>query len=193
MSIFAAIVQQYRGEISAARERVGAALALCQEHGFPFYLVGSMIVQGWTRVEQGEEEERIAQMREALAAGSEFLRPYFLTLPAEAYRKMGNAEEGLLAVEKALICVQRGHGRQHEAELYQLKGELTLKAAQLGSHRSQLESPRPVLSGVEGAKVEEEAETCFQKALLAPVYKRFMEGFDTADLKDAKALLAELS
>ncbi len=59
MSFFVAIVYQHRGEVSAARERAGAALALCQEHGFPFYLPGSMIVQGWARVEQGEAEDGI--------------------------------------------------------------------------------------------------------------------------------------
>jgi predicted ATPase len=108
--------------------------------------------------------------------------------------------------------VQRSDGRQHEAELYRLKGELTLQESKVESHRS---------------KVEEEAEECFQKAieiaqkqqakswelraatslarlwqgqrriseardLLAPVYDWFTEGFDTADLKDAKALLDEL-
>ena len=92
MSVFAAIVHQYRGEVSAAWERAGAALALCQEHGFPFYLASSTIMQGQARAEQGEEEEGVAQIREGLAAGSEFLRPYFLTLLAETYRKMGKAE-----------------------------------------------------------------------------------------------------
>ena len=211
--LFAAIVHQHRGEVSAARERAGAALALCQEHGFPFYLAGSMIVQGWARVEQGEEEEGVAQIREGLAAGSEFLRPYFLTLLAEAYRKMGKAEKGLLVVEEALARVQRSHGRQHEAELYRLKGELIVQKFK-----------------VQGSEFngEEEAEECFRQALdiarrqqakswelraatslarlwqqqgktteardlLAPVYNWFTEGFDTADLQEAKALLAELS
>ena len=149
------------------------------------------------------------------------LRSHLLAVLAEAYRKDAQIEAGLTTVAEALAFVERTEERYCEAELYRLKGELTLK-------KSQVESQKPVLSGAEGSQVEEEAEAYFQKAiaiaqkqeakswelraatslarlwqqqgkkqeardLLGPVYNWLTEGFDTADLKDAKALLDALS
>ena len=208
--LFGAIVHQYRGEVARAWEQAGVALALCQEHGFPFYIPASMIVQGWARVEKGEVEEGITQMRDGFTvwegAGSEFLRPYYLMLLAEAYRKTGNAEEGLLVVAEALTCVQRTQGRQHEAELYRLKGELLLQQ----SRDNHLEAGTCFHKAIEIAQKQEakswelraatslarvwqsQGKQAEARDLLAPVYDWFTEGFDTADLKDAKALLEEL-
>ncbi len=113
------------------------------------------------------------------------MRSEFLALLAEAYGKGGQAEEGLRTVTEALAFVEKTEERFCEAELRRLQGELLLQ-----------QSPDNAT----------EAEACFQKALdlaqhqqakswelLAPVYDWFTEGFDTADLKDAKALLDELA
>jgi predicted ATPase len=155
-------------------------------------------------------------MRQGLAAyqamGAEYMRPYFLALLAEAYGKGGQVEEGLSTLAEALTVVDNTGERVYEAELYRLKGELTL--------RSQVPSPK--------SQVEEEAEECFYKAIeiarrqqakslelraamslsrlwqqrgkrdearqmLAEIYGWFTEGFDTKDLQEAKALLAELA
>src|SRR5262249_5917939 len=132
-------------------------------------------------------------------------------LLAELYGKAGQGEEGLSLLAEALTLVHKTGERFYEAELYRLKGELTLQ--------SPVQSLR--------SKAEEEAEECFYQAvdiarrqqakslelravmslsrlwqgqgkkeqahqLLAEIYGWFTEGFDTKDLQEAKALLAVL-
>ncbi len=211
----AAVLHRARREEQACQERAEAAIALCNEQGFPFFLPAGTALQGWALAEQGQREEGITRMRQGLAAwrgiGNELMQPYFLALLAEAYEGMGQAEEGLQALAEALTLVEKNEERIHEAELYRLKGELTLQL-QVEGHKSKVA----------------EAEACFEKAIevarkqqakslelravmslvrlwqqqgkraearqmLADIYNWFTEGFDTKDLQEAKALLEELS
>ena len=107
------------------------------------------ILRGWALAEQGQGEEGIAQIRQGLAAlratGAEVVRPYFLALLAEAYGKVGQTEEGLSVVAEALALVDKTGERFYEAELYRLKGELTLQAQE----GFRLASPKPVSSQVQ--------------------------------------------
>ena len=93
------------------------------------------------------------------------LRSHLLAVLAEAYRKDAQIEAGLTTVAEALAFVERTEGRYYEAELYRLKGELTLQESKVESHRSQVQSQKPVLSDAEGSQGEKEAEACFHKAL----------------------------
>jgi TOMM system kinase/cyclase fusion protein len=211
-----ALVRQLRREVQAAREWIETNIALSTEQGFAFWATWGSILWGWTLVEQGQGEEGIEQMCQGLAAyqatGAEIIWPYNLALLAEGYRKVGRVEEGLTLVDEALVTVDKTGERMWEAELYRLKGTLTLQS-QVPSLKSQ---------------VQKEAEECFQKAikiarkqqakslelravmslarlwqqqgkkddarqLLAEIYGWFTEGFDTKDLQEAKALLAELT
>ena len=89
------------------------------------------ILQGWALAEQGQSEEGITQIRQGLATyqaiGAGLFQSYFLALLAEAYGKAGQAEEGLAALAEALTVVDKTGERFYEAELYRLKGELTLQ------------------------------------------------------------------
>src|SRR4030095_3158473 len=95
----------------------------------------------------------ITQMRQGLAAlqafGSEIERPCFLALLAEACGKAGQAEKGLAALAEALSMVDKSGERFYEAEVYRLKGELTLQSQVPGSK----------------SQVEKEVEECFLKAI----------------------------
>jgi predicted ATPase len=213
-----------RREVQLVQEGAEAAIALCTEHGLgEFWVAPVNVWQGWARAEQGQHEEGIALMRHGIAAfraaGAELNRPDRLALLGEVYVNMGQHEQGRHALAEARAIVDKTGERWWEAELHRLEGELTLQ--------SQVQGPKPVLSLVEGSKVEE-AEECFQRAieiarkqqakslelraatslarlwqrqgkkaearqLLAPVYHWFTEGFDTKDLQEAKALLAELA
>ena len=207
-----------RREAPQVQERAEALGALCEKHGFPFFSSAAMGYQGWALAEQGQAEEGIALLRECIAAkqaiGAEAARPGWLSRLAEALWKGGQVEEGLKALAEALERVNRTGERIDEAELYRLKGELTLG----------LESKGQRARGTE----QNEAEACFRKAigiarqqkekslelravtslarlwhqqektteayqLLAEIYDWFTEGFDTPDLKDTKALLTELA
>jgi class 3 adenylate cyclase/predicted ATPase len=210
-------LHQLRRDGRATFEQAGAVIARATEQGFAFLLAGGTCLQGWALVEQGQEEEGIAQLRHGLAAyqatATELGQPYFLCLLAGAYGKVEHLERALCLLAEAAAMLERGGQCWYEAELYRVKGELTLKQ-----------------SGVRGpaSDVQREAGACFWKAveiarrqqakslelravmsvarlwqsqgrldearqIVAEIYGWFTEGFDTADLKDAKALLDELS
>jgi predicted ATPase len=208
------VLHQSLHEAQAVQQQAEAMIALAHEQGFSALLAGATVRRGWALAEQGQAEEGITQMRQGLAAsratGTELWRPYNLAFLAEAYGKIGQAEEGLTALAEALELVDRTGERMYEAELYRLKGELTLQA-----------SVQSLATRVK------EAEACFQKAIevarhqsakslelravmslsrlwqqqgkqheahhmLSEIYGWFTEGFDTKDLQEAKALLEEL-
>jgi len=115
-----------------AQERAEAAIILSTDQGFAHYLALGTILRGWALAEQGQGEEGITQTRQGLAAwratGAEFVRPYYLALLAEAYGKGGQVEEGLSVLAEVLVIANRTGERFYEAELYRLKGELSLKS-----------------------------------------------------------------
>ncbi len=220
-SFVTAYVHCCRREHEAAREQAEAVIALASERGLPFWLALGTIVRGWALVEQGEGEAGIAQILQGLAAfrasGAEEAQTISLALLAEAYGKGGQVEEGLATLAEALEYVDRTEERCYEAELYRLKGELSLQSRHVKTGQDKSEVTNP----------QSEAEACFHKAIeitcwqqakslelravmslsrlwqhqgkqhearqmLAEIYGWFTEGFDTKDLQEAKALLEEL-
>jgi predicted ATPase len=170
------------------------------------------ILRGWALAAQGQREEGIAQIRQGLVAfrttGGELNRTYYLALLAEVYGQGGQVDEGLRALNEALAGVQSGRERWWEAELYRLKGETLL--AQAGTTQKCAEAEQCFHVALETARrqqaksLELRAATSLSRLwqqqgkrdaarqLLAEVYGWFTEGFDTADLCEARALLAEL-
>jgi predicted ATPase len=207
--------------------RAEAAVTLSIEQGFPFWLAWGTILQGWALAEQGYREEGVAQIRQGLTAyraiGGEMMRSQFLALLAEVHGKMGQADEGLIVLSEALAAVDKTGERRWEAELYRLKGELTLQKFQVSNSKVSITESRSLtanpqceaeawfLKAVEIARrqqaksLELRATTSLARllakqgrrdearAMLAEIYNWFTEGFDIADLKDAKVLLDELS
>jgi predicted ATPase len=137
---FAAVFHQYCQEVQVVQERAEACITLCTEHGVPFSSLGT-ILRGWALAEQGEGEG-IDQVRQGLAvlraAGSELWRPYYLALLAEAYGKVGQTEEGLNALAEALAAAGKTGERWYEAELYRLKGQLTLQQSEVRGPKSEV-------------------------------------------------------
>jgi adenylate cyclase len=124
-------VHCFRREHETAKEQAEAMIALTTEQGLPFWLAWGTMARGWALVEQGEGEAGIAQIRQGLAAfrasGGEQTKTYSLAWLAQAYGKGGQAKEGLAVLAEALEFVDRTEERSWEAELYRLKGELTLQ------------------------------------------------------------------
>jgi hypothetical protein len=118
------------------------------------------ILRGWALTEQGQEEEGIVQMRQGLAAframGAELFCPSWLALLAEMYGKVGQTEAGLSTLVEALEVVNKNGERWCEAELYRLKGQLTLQKFQVS--RSKFHIPP-------STQAESEAEEYFLKAI----------------------------
>ncbi|HEV8714497.1 MAG TPA: hypothetical protein VGX03_16930, partial [Candidatus Binatia bacterium] len=165
---WAATFHQLHRDGHLAQERAEAAITFSIEHGFPFHVAWGTILQGWALAEQGQEEEGITQIRQGLAAwratGVEVWRPYFLALLAEVYGKAGQPEEGLTVLAEALAVVEKTGERWYEAELYRLKGQLTLQSqsgprqVKIGQDKSEDTDPRPLTP-------DPQAEACFLKAI----------------------------
>jgi len=186
-------------------------MRLLAELGFERELAQGTILWGWALTEQGQGVEGIAAIRQGLAAlqatGEELRRPEFLALLAEAYGGIGQIEEGLNVLAEALAAVEKTGERYYEAELYRLKGELLL-AHPTGNHleaescfhrsldiarRQQAKSLELRAAASLSRLWQQQGKRQEAHDLLAPVYAWFTEGFDTADLQEAKALLEELS
>lgn len=162
------MLHQYRRDERGALEMATAAITLAREQQFPFWEARAMIVQGWalTRQEQSEEGLFLINQGETAyhASGAELLRPYSLILLAEGYGKVGQAEKGLAALAEARALVDKTGERFYEAEMYRLKGELTMQKLSVVS--SQLSVPDAQrLTPSTQAEVEQEAEGHFLKAI----------------------------
>jgi predicted ATPase len=143
----------------------------------------------------------------ASATGAEMWRTYNLAQLAEACGKSGRIDEGLEAIAEALDVVQEKGERWWEAEILRLRAELLLKRNPSGLAEAQTSFERAIETArKQGAKSSELRATMSlarllakqgrrdeSRAMLAEIYGWFTEGFDTADLKDAKTLLDELS
>ena len=120
------------GRGSATQEQAEAAITLCADQGFHFWLAFCRMLRGWALAEQGQGEEGIAEIHHGLAGfratGAESSTPYCLALLAETHGSCGQAGEGLKVVDEALAIADRNEERFYEAELYRLKGELTLQS-----------------------------------------------------------------
>jgi class 3 adenylate cyclase/predicted ATPase len=128
----AALLHQFRRERQLTQERAEAAIPLCTDQGFLFWLAYGTMLRGWALTKRGQGTESIAQLSQGMAAwramGAEQMVPYFLALLAEAYGEVGQAEEGVSALSEALTLANKTAERWWEAELYRLKGELTLQS-----------------------------------------------------------------
>jgi predicted ATPase len=188
----AASFHSFRGEWQTAREQAEAVMTLSTEQGFPYWLAFGTTVWGEVLAEQGQVEEGIVQMQQGLAdlraMGAEMPRTSRLPMLAAAYAKVGRIEEGLNVVAGLLAFVDKAGAWMNEAELYRLKGTLTLQSkASLGqvigtswARRRQVQSksqtnqnkPRTGLETSKDAKSQiltpisyAEAEACFLKAV----------------------------
>jgi predicted ATPase len=186
-------------------------MALSAEQDFAYWPRVAMVMRGWVLAEQGQGDASIAELRSAMASiraiGTVAELPWYLALLASAHGIVGQTAEGLAAVEEALALVASTNERFYEAEIYRVRGELLLKHGGLDSPAGAETCFRQALeiAEVQSAKSWElraaislarlwrdQGRRAAAHDVLAPIYGWFTEGFDTADLKDARALLEEL-
>ncbi len=164
---------------------------------------------GWAVAELGETNDGLSHIRSALdtqlSIGAQVARPHSQAILAEALWHAGRTEEALQAVEEGLAVSNRNGERYYDVELWRLKGEL------LKMQDKAVEAESCFQMGIEIARQQAakslELRACTSLArlwqqqnrsreaqrLLGDIYAWFTEGFDTADLKDATALLEEIS
>jgi class 3 adenylate cyclase/tetratricopeptide (TPR) repeat protein len=208
---FAAYIFELRREIPQMRARAQARLAIAIASGLFTGRALSEIYLGWADVLDGELERGILNMRAHMSqlttAGSEYISDRCLTFIAAALGRAGRFEEALATLAEAINFVERTGQRYYEAELHRLIGELLLgrdkanAAAAEESFHTALDISRQQrakswelrTSNSLARLLRDSSRGAEARALLAEIYAWFTEGFDTADLKDARALLEELN
>jgi predicted ATPase len=197
------------GDNAALDERACQLIAMATEQGFPFRRAMGTISRGWVKVKNGDVAEGISLLRSSSVAyratGAEVWVPYYVALLAWACEMAGQFEGSLALLDEAFQIVERTGERWLDAELHRHKGQLLLQ-------QGHAEAAEDLYRKARGIAVEQEAKLWELRAavslarlwrdqgrrteardFLASVYGWFTEGFGTADLKEAKALLDELS
>jgi predicted ATPase/class 3 adenylate cyclase len=208
---FASTLHIWRREVQSVQETLAAMMALSQEQGFVRWLGGGMIKQGWILAQQGAVQEAMAQMHQGISiwrtGAGEMGLPGNLARLADVYGKAGRAEEGLHILAEALAAIDKHAERYSAAEVYRIQGELLLFQATPDASQAETSFQRALdVARRQQAKSwelraamslarlwQQQGKRAEAHALLAPVYAWFTEGFDTADLQDAKALLEALA
>jgi predicted ATPase len=205
-----AFVLQFCRDVQAVHEQAEAAIALSTEQGFPLWAAWGTSCRGWALVMQGQEEG-MAQVRHGITAfratGAALFVPYLCTVLAEVSAHLGHIEDGLQALAEAHTLVEQYEERWWEAEVARLRGVLLLR--QPGTSQAEAETwlqrALDVARRQEAKALELRAAMSLSRLwqrqgkrdqareLLAPIYGWFTEGFDTADLQEAKALLEALT
>jgi tetratricopeptide (TPR) repeat protein len=197
-------------ERERTREHADALVILATELGNPFRRAMAELHLGWFDSVARDRSEGIARMQHAFAdfkaTGSFTVREIFPSLIAQALCLFGRYEEALVTIDEALAVLEETGERFFEAELHRTKGELVLAKGVSNA----MQAEQSFRMGIEIARSQKakswelRATTSLTRllrdtnrrdeahAMLAEIYNWFTEGFDTADLKEAKALLEEL-
>ena len=197
------------GDHAALDERADQLVAVATEQGFPHWGAQGAIYRGWVKVKNGDVTEGMSLLRSGSTAyratGAEAWTSYHIALLAGACEIAGQVEEGVTLLDDALQIVERTGERWFAAELNRHKGQLLLRQ---GHSEAAEELYRKALSIAEEQEAKlwelraavslarlrrDQGRRAEARDLLAPVYGWFTEGFDTPDLKEAKALLSQLS
>jgi predicted ATPase len=203
-------LHQHLHDLETVKERAEAAMELTAEHGYLLWEDCATFWSGWARAAGGEVTAGSAQMRAAIAAnkgrGVVNQVPFLLGLLADICTQAGDPTEALDLLTEALRNIDTTQERWFEAELHRLRSEAILASSPCDSEEAEasLSHALAVARNQEARFWELRVTTSLARlwrdqgkrtdarALLAPIYRCFAEGFDTPDLKKATALLAEL-
>ncbi len=213
---FVAGLHHLRREPQAAQLFAEAVVRLATQPACPLPLWKALgtVMRGWSLTVQGQGDIGIAELREGItafqAAGMVTLFSLNAHLLADAYAHVDQVEAGLSTLAEALSHIEYGGEQWYLAELYRLQGELRQRAA--GSTLPSEQTPEThFLHALDIARQQHaksfelraavglgrwwlsQGKRTEARELLAPVYAWFTEGFDTADLQEARALLTELA
>jgi predicted ATPase len=206
---YTASVRQLLGEAQIVQQHEEATIRISREHGFPIYLSMARGLRGWALAVQGEVSAGIVEMQAGIAAreasGTVTLFSDQLSLLAEVYGRAGRTREALDQLDEALRLVAKSGERVWLAEMYRLQGELLLAAGEdaaraeacleraLDIARRQCARSWELRAATSLARLwQRQGKTQEAKALLQGIHGWFSEGFDTADLVQARALLDAL-
>jgi predicted ATPase len=204
---FAAVFHFMRGERDMTREYAEETIALSERLGFPLYLGVGRALLGWAHA---VGERGVAEIQQALAAlartGTGAGAPVFLAMLAEANWRVGRYDHALGALGLGVARAEETGQHFWDAELHRLRAQILLDQGDGTEDQAEALFKRSleIAQEQEAKSLQLRTATSYARllakrgqrdearALLAPVYEWFTEGFDTQDLKDAKVLLGEL-
>jgi class 3 adenylate cyclase/predicted ATPase len=207
----AALLHLFRREPRIACERAEAGVELAKEQKFVLWLAWSTSLLGAALAAQGRIEEGIAVICRGLdihhATGTITGTVHLRILLAEVYGKAGKIKEGFSSLDEAQVVVEKNEGMFYHAELYRTRGVLLLMQDRPNeqSAEEQFRKAVQVARQKQAKSLELRAAISLSRLLmkkgnkkealhaLTEIYNWFTEGFDTADLIEAKVLLTELS
>jgi DNA-binding winged helix-turn-helix (wHTH) protein/predicted ATPase len=213
---FACEVHQLRGEHLLARDLAHEVLRLADEYGLEYWVALGKVDLGWVDAELGNTQLGIEEIQEGLAAyeatGGKLWSPRFLGLYAVVLGKAGRFEESFTVIAKALTCAEHTGEVYAIADLHRIKGELLMETDGLGHAADEaprlkaLFQARSCFANALAIAVEQGARSWALRAALsmhrldlmlgdpnptrlAEIYSSFTEGYETANLRQARALL----
>ena len=205
------MIHLLRRESSATLKTGQSMIVHCSEKGFPPFVPLGKIFRGGALAEEGEFTEGVMELQDGIsgmrASRTGYTLPLFIAWLGDLCAKGGQVDDGLRAVEEGLAMCEKSEDRFSLPDFHRIKGELLLahsarnKVEAEGCFKQAIEIAR----GQEAKSLElgaavrlarlwgENKKRNEARDLLVPVHDWFTEGFDTPDLKDAKALLDNLS
>ena len=207
----ATVTEFLRRDYATAKALADDLFTLADEKGALFWKPGGALYRGWLCAVAGDAVEAVQLITSGLAAfrstGSTQLTPVGLSFLAKAYADLGRFDDAWRCVDEARTLVETGGERWFEPHIYCIAGEVALKSSQPDASKAQSYFERALsVARQQQAKSWElraamsmarlwrdQGKVSEARELLAPIYGWFTEGFDTRDLKEAKALLEELA
>jgi predicted ATPase len=206
------VTKIFCGEYAAATALIDELVALADEKGAALWKAWGIIHRGRTCALKGEAAEAIPIIASGLSAsrstGAEkYLNPLFLSDLAWAHASLGQIDDASLCIHEAIATLETTKQKCFEAEVNRVAGEIALKSPEpdvakaeayferaLAVARQQQAKSWELRASMSLARLwRDQGKPQQARELLAPVYGWFTEGFDTRDLKEAKALLGELA
>jgi class 3 adenylate cyclase/tetratricopeptide (TPR) repeat protein len=193
------------GNYAIAHTQLDEVVKLASEKGALFWKVGGILVKGCLLAVTGNASAAVATITSGLnewrATGTTVWMPTFLSYLARAHVEVGQFDDAWACINEAMTTVQTANERWCEADVYRIAGEIALclpdkqKAEPYFEHaltvaRAQMAKSWELRAAISMAQLWRDHGKCDEASeLLAPVYSWFTEGFDTLDLRQAKALL----
>jgi class 3 adenylate cyclase/predicted ATPase len=199
------------GDYVAANAQLDEVVALADEKGAALWKADGTMNQGWVSALTGKAPNAIQIITTGLIAwrstGATIRVPERVSSLASAYADIGHFDDAWRCIGEAMTATEKTNERWFEAEVHRLAGEIALKSSQPDTEKAQSYFERALAVARQQQVKSWELRTATSLArlwrdqgkvseareLLAPVYGWFTEGFDTRDLKEAKALLEELA
>ena len=199
------------GNYAAATAQTDELLAVAEEKNTPFWKAFGRTVQGCALAEAGEASDAVHQITSGIAAlrstGATWTLPSWLSYLGKSNADLRQFDDAWCCISEAIVAVEKTKERWFEAEVNRIAGEIALMGPQNDSAKAEAYFERALAVARQQQAKSWELRAAMSLArlwrdqgkpqqareLLAPVYGWFTEGFDTRDLKDAKALLEELA